>query len=64
VAAHSQFVVATHSPILLGYPDATIYELNADGIEPREYEQTQQYSLTRDFLEDRERFLHHLLADG
>jgi predicted ATPase len=64
VAAHSQFVVATHSPILLGYPDATIYELNADGIEPREYEETQQYSLTRDFLEDRERFLHHLLADG
>ena len=63
VAAHSQFVIATHSPILLGYPDAAIYELNPDGIEPRAYEETQQYNLTRDFLEDRERFLHHLLAD-
>jgi predicted ATPase len=58
-----QFVVATHSPILLGYPDALIYELGEDGIEPRPYEETEQYSLTRSFLEDRGRFLHHLLAD-
>ena len=32
VEEHSQFVVATHSPILLGYPDATILELGDDGI--------------------------------
>ena len=63
VGLHCQFVVATHSPILLGYPDALIYELGEDGIEQRAYEETEQYSLTRSFLEDRGRFLHHLLAD-
>ena len=63
VGLHCQFVVATHSPILLGYPDALIYELGEDGIEQRAYEETEQYSLTRSFLEDRVRFLHHLLAD-
>jgi predicted ATPase len=63
VRMHCQFVVATHSPILLGYPDATIYELTPDGIEERRYEETEQYQLTRAFLEDRGRFLHHLLAD-
>jgi len=63
VRAHSQFVVATHSPILLGYPDAAIFELGAEGVTPREYEETDQYQLTRDFLENRDRFLRHLLVE-
>jgi len=63
VRAHSQFVIATHSPILLGYADARIYHLGPDGIEQRQYEETDQYRLTKDFLDDRERFLHHLFAD-
>jgi predicted ATPase len=63
VEEHSQFVVATHSPILLGYPDATIYELGDDGINRVGYEQTQQVELTRSFLDDPQRFLRHLLAD-
>jgi predicted ATPase len=63
VRAECQFVVATHSPVLLGYPDAVIYELGEDGIAERAYEETEQYRLTRSFLEDRERFLHYLLAD-
>jgi predicted ATPase len=63
VRQHSQFVVATHSPILLGYPDAAIVELGPDGIEEREWEDTDQVAMTRSFLEDRDRFLHHLLAD-
>ena len=63
VGAESQFIVATHSPILLGYPDAVIYELNMDGIEERAYEETEQFQLTRSFLDDRERFLHYLLQD-
>jgi predicted ATPase len=64
VARGSQFVVSTHSPILLGYPGARIYELNAAGIEKKAYEETEQYRLTRSFLEDPQRFLHHLLDDG
>jgi predicted ATPase len=58
----SQFLIATHSPIIMAYPDARIYELGADGIRETSYEQTDQYRTTRSFLEDRERFLRHLLT--
>ena len=63
VQQHSQFVVATHSPILLGYPDATILELGEGGIRRLEYDETEQVELTRSFLDDPQRFLKHLLAD-
>jgi predicted ATPase len=59
----SQFVVATHSPILLGYPDALIYVLSEDGIAQTSYEETEQYELTRSFLEDRARFLNYLFTE-
>ena len=59
----SQFIVATHSPILLGYPDARLYVLSEDGIAETRYEDTEQYELTRSFLDNRDRFLHHLFAD-
>jgi predicted ATPase len=62
VEEHSQFVVATHSPILMGYPEATILELGDDGIVQVAYEETQQVELTRSFLEDRDRFFRHLFA--
>jgi predicted ATPase len=58
----AQFVVATHSPILLAYPGATIYELSDAGIERVGYEQTDHYRLTRAFLEAPERFLGELFA--
>jgi predicted ATPase len=63
VLEHSQFVVATHSPILLGYPDATILELSDEGIRVGGYDETQQVELTRAFLADRDRFLRRLLDD-
>jgi predicted ATPase len=63
VAAGSQFIVSTHSPILLGYPGARIYVLSESGITETAYEATEQYELTRLFLDDRERFLRHLFAD-
>jgi predicted ATPase len=62
VADGSQFIVSTHSPILLGYPGARIYTLTEDGIAETRYEETEQYELTRSFLDDRERFLHYLFA--
>jgi len=55
-------VIATHSPLLLAYPDATIYELGDDGIEPVDYQDTDHYRLTRAFLEAPERFLRQLFA--
>jgi predicted ATPase len=63
VEEHSQFVVATHSPILLGYPGAAILELSDDGIRRVAYEETEQVELTRSFLEDPQRFLRHLLRE-
>ena len=59
----SQFVISTHSPILLAYPGAVIYEMTNAGPEPIEYEQTDQYELTKSFLDDPERFLRHLFSD-
>jgi predicted ATPase len=63
IAEESQFIVSTHSPVLLGYPNALIYALTESGIERTPYEATEQYELTRSFLDDRERFLRHLFTD-
>jgi predicted ATPase len=59
----SQFIIATHSPILMGYPHARLLELGAHGIREVDYEDTEHYRITRDFLTRRERILRHLLDD-
>ena len=63
VADGSQFIVSTHSPILLGYPGATIYLLSDAGIVETRYEDTEVVELTRSFLDDRDQFLRHLFED-
>ncbi len=63
VAQGSQFVVSTHSPVLLGYPEATIYALSENGIAERTYEDADVVELTRSFLKDRDAFLRHLFED-
>lgn len=63
VSAGSQFIVATHSPLLLAFPDASILELSDEGIRSIEYEDTDNYALTRSFLESPERFFRHLFSD-
>jgi len=55
-----QFLIATHSPILLAYPDALLYELSEKGIRRVEYEETEHFRVTRDFLLNRERFFREL----
>jgi len=52
----SQFVIATHSPILMAYPGATLYRLGGEGITRVAYEETEHYQITRDFLNSPERF--------
>lgn len=59
----AQFVIATHSPILLAFPGATVLSLDDGEIRPVRYDETDHYQLTRSFLEAPERFLRHLLAD-
>jgi predicted ATPase len=63
VATGSQFIVSTHSPVLLAYPGARIYELGDDGIAETPYDETEVVELTRSFLADRGRFLHYLFAE-
>lgn len=63
IAQGSQFIISTHSPILLGYPEANIYVLSDDGIAAARYEDTEVVELTRSFLAGREQFLHHLFED-
>lgn len=57
VAADSQFIVATHSSILLAFPGARIYQFSAGGIEEVAYEQCLHVQLTRRFLEDPLRYI-------
>lgn len=64
VAQGSQFIIATHAPIVLAYPAATIYHLDKTGIATVPYEDLEHVQLTRDFLNDRQRFLKRLLPDG
>ncbi|HEY4884495.1 MAG TPA: hypothetical protein VII08_12755 [Myxococcales bacterium] len=59
-----QFIIATHSPIILAYPDAIIYGLGANGVTRVAYEDTEHYALTRDFLQNRERYLRRLFGNG
>jgi predicted ATPase len=59
----SQFVIATHSPILLACPGARIYEFSEAGVEPRAYDDLEAVRLTRAFLEAPERFLRAALGD-
>ncbi len=58
----SQFVIATHSPILMAYPGALIYLLSPDGLTPTAYEDTEHFTITRDFLANRESFFKHLFT--
>jgi predicted ATPase len=60
----SQFIIATHSPILMAYPDATIYSCSGEGIEAVDYFDTEHYKVTHDFLANPKRMLDVLLADA
>jgi predicted ATPase len=57
----SQFIVATHSPILLGYPGAEILQFGNGAIAPVAYQDTEHYVVTRAFLERPERMLRELM---
>lgn len=57
----SQLVIATHSPVILSYPDAAIYQIDKTGIQAVAYEETEQYQLTRYFLNNYEAMLREVL---
>ena len=59
----AQFLIATHSPILLAYPGAVLFSLDGDSIREIDYRDTKHYLITRDFLNSPERFFKHLFAE-
>ncbi len=62
--SNAQFIIATHSPILLGYPDATILSFDGEQIEKTSYEMTEHYQITKYFLENRKGMLKELFKEG
>lgn len=62
VQAGSQFVIATHSPILMAYPEASIYVCTPTGIVQRAYEDTEHYQVMHDFMANPRGMLKQLLS--
>jgi predicted ATPase len=61
----AQFLIASHSPILLAYPGATLLSLDSGPIHEVQYEETEHYKLTKEFLDSPDRFFKHLFtSDG
>ena len=56
----AQFILATHSPILMGIPGAVLYEIREEGMERVSYTDTDHYRITKRFLVDPESYLRHL----
>ena len=57
----SQFIIATHSPILMTFPDADIFELSEEAIKKVGYRETEHFQITKRFMDDPERMLKYLI---
>lgn len=63
VKNNSQFIIATHSPILMAYPDADILEFSEQGIHKVGYRETEHYKITKQFIDMPEQMVKYLLSD-
>ncbi len=63
VQGGSQFIIATHSPIIMAYPNATILQFSGQGVTAVRYEETEHFLLTSRFLNNPKRFLAELFRD-
>jgi predicted ATPase len=63
VQAKSQFIIATHSPILMAYPNATILGLSESGLKPMRYEETEHFTLTKHFFDNPARVVRELMRE-
>lgn len=60
----AQFIISTHSPIIMAYHDAKIMELTENGMAERRLEETGHYQMMKQFFDNKDRMLHHLFQDG
>ncbi len=63
VKNNSQFIIATHSPVILSYPNATIYEIGENGLHKVTYEDTEQYSFMKMFINNHSKILDEIMRD-
>ena len=61
VKKQSQFIISTHSPILMSYPGAEVFEISENGIHATPFRETEHYRITKRFLDDLEGMLQRLL---
>ena len=59
----SQFIVSTHSPMLMAFPEAEVYEISERGIRAVNYRDTEHWQITRRFLENPEKMLGYLMDE-
>ena len=63
VLMDSQFIISTHSPILMSYPNSTLYQLGENGISEMDYTETEHFLVTKEFLNNHERMLRVLMDE-
>lgn len=63
VKLNSQLIIATHSPILMSYPNSEVIYLTPDRIEKINYKETENYKITKQFINNPEQMLKYLLED-
>lgn len=61
IKQNSQFIIATHSPILMAFPNAEILEFSQQGIKSVDFKETEHYKITKSFLNNPEKMLGYLL---
>jgi len=64
IANNSQFIIATHSPILIAYPDSLVYEFNNNDVQVRHYEQTELFQTYHGFLNNPQYTVNELFKDS
>lgn len=62
VKQDSQFIISTHSPILMAYPNAEILQFSAAGVEKVSYRETEHYQITKQFIDRPEQMMKYLLS--
>jgi predicted ATPase len=62
VQKKSQFIIATHSPIIMAYPNAQILLINEEKLSPVQYTNTEHFLATKDFLNRHEKFIEQLTS--
>ncbi len=63
IAQNAQFIIATHSPILMAFPEAVILSFDGERIQPARYEEIEHVRITKSFLENPQRYLRTLFEE-